>query len=29
VIGVRKGYYRARGGKEDAVVLLHRFTDPD
>lgn len=25
VIGRRRGYYRARGGTEDAVVLVHRF----
>ena len=25
VIGRRAGYYRARGGTEDAVVLVHRF----
>lgn len=25
VLGRRRGYYRARGGKEDAVVLVHRF----
>jgi [ribosomal protein S18]-alanine N-acetyltransferase len=25
VLGRRRGYYRARGGTEDAVVLVHRF----
>jgi ribosomal-protein-alanine N-acetyltransferase len=25
VVGRRRGYYRARGGTEDAVVLVHRF----
>lgn len=25
VVGQRRGYYRARGGTEDAVVLVHRF----
>lgn len=25
MIGHRRGYYRARGGTEDAVVLVHRF----
>lgn len=24
-VGRRRGYYRARGGTEDAVVLVHRF----
>ena len=24
-LGRRRGYYRARGGTEDAVVLVHRF----
>jgi len=24
VVGVRRGYYRAQGGKEDAIVLVHR-----
>jgi ribosomal-protein-alanine N-acetyltransferase len=24
VVGVRRGYYRARDGKEDAIVLVHR-----
>jgi len=26
VVGVRRGYYRAHGGKEDAIVLVHRAT---
>lgn len=25
-LGRRRGYYRARGGNEDAVVLVHRFS---
>ena len=25
LLGRRRGYYRARGGTEDAVVLVHRF----
>ena len=25
MLGRRRGYYRARGGTEDAVVLVHRF----
>jgi ribosomal-protein-alanine N-acetyltransferase len=25
VLGRRRGYYRVRGGTEDAVVLVHRF----
>jgi ribosomal-protein-alanine N-acetyltransferase len=29
VIGVRKGYYRARVGHEDAVVLIRRLIDDD
>jgi ribosomal-protein-alanine N-acetyltransferase len=28
VLGRRKGYYRARFGTEDAVVLVHRFRSP-
>lgn len=28
VIGVRRGYYRAQGGSEDAVVLVHRLPGP-
>ncbi len=24
-VGLRKGYYRAAGGSEDAVVLVYRF----
>jgi ribosomal-protein-alanine N-acetyltransferase len=27
VLGVREKYYKARGGKEDAVVLVHHFSD--
>jgi len=27
VIGVRRGYYRAPGGNEDAVVLVRRISD--
>lgn len=27
VLGVRENYYKARGGKEDAVVLVYHFTD--
>ena len=27
VLGVRENYYKARDGKEDAVVLVHHFQD--
>jgi len=27
VLGVRENYYKARSGKEDAVVLVHHFND--
>jgi len=27
VSGVRENYYKARGGKEDAVVFVHHFND--
>lgn len=27
VLGVRQGYYKAHGGKEDAVVLVRHFKD--
>ena len=27
VLGVRESYYKARGGKEDAVVLVYHFPD--
>ena len=27
VLGVRENYYKAHGGKEDAVVLVHHFRD--
>lgn len=29
VIGVRRNYYKAPSGNEDAVVLVHRFDDPE
>ena len=28
IIGVRRNYYKALHGTEDAVVLVHRFDDP-
>ena len=28
IIGLRKGYYKAIGGHEDAAVLVYRFNDP-
>jgi len=27
ILGVRESYYKARDGKEDAVVLVHHFSD--
>jgi ribosomal-protein-alanine N-acetyltransferase len=29
IIGVRRNYYKALSGHEDAVVLVHRFDDPE
>jgi ribosomal-protein-alanine N-acetyltransferase len=29
VLGVRKNYYKAHGGNEDAVVLVHHFSDDE
>lgn len=29
VLGARENYYKARRGKEDAVVLVRHFRDPD